>query len=76
MMDVQRRDGRTATSCEEITVVKGRMIKETVSQLTIESISQRIVVEKGSFKYDEMDNRERYYVIARKGKTFKLVDYV
>ena len=76
MMDVQRRDGRTATSCEEITVVKGRMIKESVKDLTIESQSQRIVVDKGSFKYDELDSTERYYVIARKGKTFKLIDYV
>lgn len=75
-LDVQRRDGRTAISCDEIVTVKGFMLSQTKTMLVIKTSDSKIDVEKGSFKYDELDHEERYYVLARKGEIFKLVDYV
>lgn len=75
-LDVQRRDGRTGISCDEIVTVKGFILSQTRNSLVIKTKALKIDVEKGSFKYDELDNQERFYVLARRGTTYKLIDYV
>jgi len=74
--DIQRRDGRTEIPCDEIVTVKGRLLSEDQKQLVIQTDTERILVRKGTFEFDVLDKNERYYILARTNKDYKLIDYV